>query len=276
MWKSIVSNRWLVLAWIAYLGAENVITSLSVIQEYARVSVSVEPWEVFLWEFSSGFMTFCLIPAIILYDRFFPLNFEQPLPQIAVQALQHLPATLGFCLIHVGGFIAIRKLIYSFAGRVYEFGNWPVELMYEYRKDVASYFTILAIIYVYRELRSLKEGKTKLDTVASEDQQSLKLIASKGRSKIVIAPNEIDSIEAAGNYVQLNVGSSSYLMRATMQTVADQLKSFNFSRVHRAHIVNEDKIVAALPKNNGGMILELQNGSKIECSRRYRQNLNAF
>lgn len=276
MLKLLLNNHWKLLAWIAYLSTENLITSFSVIQEYARANLVVEPWEVFTWEFSSGFTILLLIPAIILFDRAFPLNFQQHVLGIARQIFLHLPATIVFSLLHVGGFVLIRKWIYSIADRVYTFGDWPVELLYEYRKDLVTYFTILAIIYVYRELLSLSKGKARLDNVEPEDDLSLKLIATKGNKKVIIAPDEIDSIEAAGNYVQLNVNEKHYLMRSTMKEVADKLKPFNFARVHRGHIVNEARVIAATARDTGGLTLELKNGSHVECSRRYRQNLQSI
>lgn len=272
MLSTITKYRWHALAWICYILLDNTLAAFSVIQEYARNSLVVEPWEVFTWELSSGATSLVLIPAILFYDKLFPIDFQRPLPALAA----HIPATFVYSLVHVGGFIALRKWVYSWADRIYTFGDLPVELFYEYRKDTVSYISVLIIIYVFRELRRLKKGEAKLTITEQENSQSLKLIATKGNQKVVIAPADIDSIEAAGNYVQLNVGDLSYLMRATMQNVAEQLKPFNFSRVHRAHIVNEDKIISAKPKSHGGMLLELANGAQLDCSRRYRQNLRCL
>jgi hypothetical protein len=272
MLSTFTKYRWHALAWISYIFTNNVLTAFSVIQEFARNSLVVEPWEVFTWELSSGAMSLFLIPAILVYDKLFPIDFQRPLPALAA----HIPATFVYSLVHVGGFVTIRKWVYGWADRIYTFGDLPVELFYEYRKDAVTYFSALLIIYVFRELRRLKQGETKLTRTEQKNSQSLKLIATKGNQKVVISPSDIDSIEAAGNYVQLNVGDLSYLMRATMQSVAEQLKPFNFSRVHRAHIVNEDKIISAKPKRHGGMLLELASGAQLDCSRRYRQNLRSL
>lgn len=272
MLSTLKKYRWPALAWVCYIFINNVLKAFAVIQEYARNSLVVEPWEVFAWELSSGAVSLALIPAILLYDKLFPIDFKRPLPALAA----HIPATFVYSLVHVGGFITLRKWVYSLADRVYTFGDLPVELFYEYRKDVVSYFSALLIIYVFRELRRLKKGETKLERTEQKNSQSLKLIASKGNQKVIINPRDIDSIEAAGNYVQLNVGDLSYLMRATMQSVAEQLEPFNFSRVHRAYIVNEDRIISAKPKSHGGMLLELASGAQLDCSRRYRQNLRSL
>lgn len=272
MLSTLYQYRWYAIAWIAYGLSQNIVTAFSVIQEFARNNIFVEPWEVFSWELSSGVLSLALIPAILAYDKLFPIDFQRPLSTIAA----HLPATVVYSAVHVGGFILIRKWIYSMADRVYTFGELPVELVYEYRKDLLSYFTVLAIIYAYRELRRLRDGETKLTQTEEHNQLSLKLIATKGNQKVVVVPADIDSIESAGNYVQLSVGDKQYLMRATMQKVTEQLKPFNFSRVHRTYIVNESKIVSAKPKSHGGLSLLLSNGSVIECSRRYRQNLGMF
>jgi len=295
--KSVFENFYLhALLWFLYVVIGNTVDALTIIQDFARNNVVVEPWEVFTWELSSAVMFLSLLPAVLYYEKLFPLNHKKPLHSLIV----HIPATLVYTLLHVGGFVAIRKWIYSFADRIYTFGDVPIELFYEYRKDVLTYVFILTVVYFYRELRRLKEGEARVGEDPDEgrgrenhrennrengkennrekdgNERAFTFIATKGNQKAIIAPQEIDFIESAGNYVQIHVGENHYLMRSTMLDVLAQLKGYNFSRIHRAYIVNEDRIVSSSPKGRGGLSIRVRSGRDIECSRRYRQNLQAL
>ena len=42
-------------------------------------------------------------------------------------------------MLHVGGMVAMRKLVYAAQGDHYDFGPWLREFFYEYLKDVRIY-----------------------------------------------------------------------------------------------------------------------------------------
>jgi two-component system LytT family response regulator len=84
--------------------------------------------------------------------------------------------------------------------------------------------------------------------------------------------DEIDWIDAAGNYVRLHVKGESHLFRETMNAIEGRLDSSRFVRVHRSHIVNIDRIKELLP-GNGEHIVVLRNGVRLTLSRGYRDKL---
>ena len=49
-----------------------------------------------------------------------------------------------------------------------------------------------------------------------------------------VRTDEIDWIEAAGNYVRLHVGADSHLFRETMNSVEARLDRRRFFRIHRS------------------------------------------
>ena len=67
------------------------------------------------------------------------------------------------------------------------------------------------------------------------------LIKSNGRV-FFVPPEEIDWIEAAGNYVSLHVGDKSYLLRESMRGIEEQLDPARFLRVHRSAIVHINRV----------------------------------
>ena len=49
---------------------------------------------------------------------------------------------------------------------------------------------------------------------------------------------EIDWIEAAGNYLKIHAGAETHLHRETMNTMQERLGTDHFARIHRSTIVN--------------------------------------
>jgi two-component system LytT family response regulator len=98
------------------------------------------------------------------------------------------------------------------------------------------------------------------------------VIKSGGRVFFVRA-EEIDWIEAAGNYVKLHVGDETHLFRETMNALEAQLDSDTFFRIHRSHIVNIERIKELQPWFNGEYVVFLHNGTRLTLSRGYREKL---
>ncbi|HEY4903020.1 MAG TPA: LytTR family DNA-binding domain-containing protein, partial [Candidatus Sulfotelmatobacter sp.] len=114
---------------------------------------------------------------------------------------------------------------------------------------------------------------------------SVTLPASEHDSRLVIKANgrvvflDLDSIEwveAAANYVRLNVGKESYLFRETISHVAERLDANHFVRIHRSTIVNVRKIKELIPVNSGEYVVILKNGRELSCSRGYRSALQGI
>jgi two-component system, LytTR family, response regulator len=98
------------------------------------------------------------------------------------------------------------------------------------------------------------------------------VIKSGGRVFFVRA-DEIDWIEAAGNYVKLHVGTDAHLFRETMNAVEAQLPSETFYRIHRCHIVNIERVKELQPWFNGEYVVFLRTGARLTLSRGYREKL---
>jgi two-component system LytT family response regulator len=98
------------------------------------------------------------------------------------------------------------------------------------------------------------------------------VIKSSGRLFFLRA-DEIDWIEAAGNYVRLHVGSEAHLLRETMTAIEARLDPDAFFRIHRSHIVNIERIKELQPWFNGEYVVVLRNGTQLTLSRGYREKL---
>ena len=89
----------------------------------------------------------------------------------------------------------------------------------------------------------------------------------------LIAVDDLDWIEAAGNYVRLHVGNDGHLLREPMNSIEARLNPETFFRIHRSHIVNIERIKELQPWFNGEYVVILRNGSRLTLSRGYREKL---
>jgi two-component system LytT family response regulator len=97
------------------------------------------------------------------------------------------------------------------------------------------------------------------------------VIKSGGRISFVKA-EEVDWIEAVGDYARLHVGRQAHLVRETMATLAARLDA-GFLRIHRSVIVNAERIKELHPLFNGEYNVILRDGTELKSSRSYRERL---
>jgi two-component system, LytTR family, response regulator len=104
------------------------------------------------------------------------------------------------------------------------------------------------------------------------DRDSRLVIKANGRV-VFLDLDTIEWIEAAANYVRLNVGKEAYLFRETISRISERLDANHFVRIHRSTIVNVRKIKELIPVNSGEYVVVLKSGRELSCSRGYRAAL---
>lgn len=100
------------------------------------------------------------------------------------------------------------------------------------------------------------------------------VIREKGRI-VFIELDQIDWIEASANYVRLNLGKESHLVRETISNISERLNPNHFIRIHRSTIVDIRKIKELIPVNSGEYVVVLKSGKELSCSRGYRAALQS-
>ena len=100
-----------------------------------------------------------------------------------------------------------------------------------------------------------------------------RLVVKSGGRLFFLRADEIDWVEAAGNYVRLHVGSTSHLLRETMNAIEGRLDPEKFFRIHRSRIVNMERIQELQPWLNGEYAVLLRTGTRLTLSRGYREKL---
>jgi two-component system LytT family response regulator len=98
--------------------------------------------------------------------------------------------------------------------------------------------------------------------------------AVRVRGEVVfIKVSSIDWVSAAGNYVRLNDGTQSHLLRESLQNIALELDPAVFLRVHRSAIVNIERVKKLVPAADGSLSIILHNGTAIPLGPTYRTGL---
>src|SRR5687768_2424732 len=80
--------------------------------------------------------------------------------------------------------------------------------------------------------------------------------------------SEIRLFESVGNYAKVFFGNNKPLILKSLNSLEERLDDKVFFRANRKHIVNLRMIDKIEPYFNGGLLLELKGGEKIEVSRR--------
>ncbi len=103
--------------------------------------------------------------------------------------------------------------------------------------------------------------------VAAEQRDRQRLLVKSSGRVFFVKVDEIDWIEAEGNYVRLHMGQQSHLLRETMKGMESALDPAVFFRIHRSTIVNADRIRELQPLFHGEYAVILRDGTRLVASR---------
>jgi two-component system LytT family response regulator len=112
-------------------------------------------------------------------------------------------------------------------------------------------------------LEELKAGSKYLE----------RLVIKSGGRVFFLDTDDIDWIEAEGNYVSVHTGKKSHLLRETISSLEAQLDPKKFLRIHRSSIIKIDRIKELQPWFHGEYRVILMDGTQLTLSRNYRENL---
>jgi len=127
-----------------------------------------------------------------------------------------------------------------------------------------------------KRLLALLEERESERQVSIQQQEYLTRLMIKAANRVVLLKvDEIDFIEADGNYAKLHVGRKAHLLREKMSDLEGRLDPARFVRIHRSIIVNLDRIKEMQPHFNGDYIVVLEDGRQLRLSRTRREHLEA-
>jgi two-component system LytT family response regulator len=143
-------------------------------------------------------------------------------------------------------------------------------------------FEVNALDYLLKPIDSarLSEAIQKLDLAEEREASQVSLgprtlltehdqvFVKDGEKCWFVRLSEIRLFESAGNYAKVYFGPNKPLILKSLNALEERLDERMFFRANRKHIVNLRMIERVEPYFNGGLLLEIPGGEKIEVSRR--------
>jgi len=218
-----------------------------------------------IWEGSSAVVTMLIfaIPASVAVWTF------RRKPRWWRAAPVHLVAVILYSVLHVSGFLALRKLAYlAFMGQPYEFGPLSTEFPYEFRKDLMAY-ALASIIYFLSLKRSAQEAAGQAPGATSAPTFDI----HDGARMVRVPVSEILAVRSAGNYAEFLLADGRRpLTRSSLSALETGMAEYGFIRTHRSWLVNPDRVTGLRPEGSGDFAVEL---GEVEAplSRRFPEAL---
>lgn len=126
-----------------------------------------------------------------------------------------------------------------------------------------------------RLLALLEERETERKGAKPEERYLARLMIKASSRMMLLKVDEIDFIEADGNYAKLHAGRKTHLLREKMNDLEGRLDPAKFVRIHRSIIVNLERIKEMHPHFNGDYVVVLDDGRQLRLSRTRREQLEA-
>ena len=114
---------------------------------------------------------------------------------------------------------------------------------------------------------TIKRLLKRLDSASTAPRDET-IVVTTSRGATVLHLNEIDWIEAAGNYTQLWVGTRSYFLRESLQLLEERAQKHGFIRAHRRALIRLDGVRELARTRAGASVAVLESGVRIPISRR--------
>jgi two-component system LytT family response regulator len=118
-------------------------------------------------------------------------------------------------------------------------------------------------------------ARAVIDLMRAERQRA-RIVVRSERRLLFLRQDEIEWVEAAGNYVKLHVRGSAHVLRQSMKNMEARLDPDTFVRIHRSAIVNVDRIRELQPWLHGEYVVILEDGTKLSASRVFSDRLDAL
>ena len=120
---------------------------------------------------------------------------------------------------------------------------------------------------------TMKRLEKRLRSSSKPQRETILVTTSRGAT--VLHLNEIDWIEAAGNYTQLWVGTRSYFLRESLQLLEERIQPHGFIRAHRSALVRLEAVRELRRTRAAGLVAVLGSGVRVPISRRRSASFTA-
>jgi two-component system LytT family response regulator len=111
-----------------------------------------------------------------------------------------------------------------------------------------------------------------LRTTESVREDNCVLVRKRERV-VVLRPEEIDFVEAYGDYVRLRVGAELHVVRGTLGDMERRLAPAGFVRIHRSRLVNWQRVREFIADRDHDPVVVLRDGTRLNASASHLRDL---
>jgi two-component system LytT family response regulator len=133
-----------------------------------------------------------------------------------------------------------------------------------------------AIDEIARKVSGRSDGRNPEQSSEDALASDRKIAIKDQDGTVLIDIDDIDWVDAAGDYMCVHVKGETLIMRSTLKNLMSKLDPEKFKRIHRSTVVNLERIVKATPLHKGEYILDLNCDGQLKVSRNYRQAIKLF
>lgn len=131
-----------------------------------------------------------------------------------------------------------------------------------------------AIVRIHEGLRShVAEGMQQfIGALRAETPQHTRIVLKCINSILFLEPSELRWIEAAGNYLKVEVEGSVFLVRESLSGLLERLDPNVFLRIHRSFVVNRASVLEVKVLQGGSdYAAVLRDGRELPVGRSFRR-----
>ena len=149
----------------------------------------------------------------------------------------------------------------------------PVILISAYKEFAIEGFELDVVDYLVkpvsrsRLLEAINKVYRRLGTASLQAEPYIVLKVDREKRRFLV--NDIDLLEAYGNYVKVWQGEQVTLVNSTLKRLLQLLPALQFIQVHKSFVVNKSKIVALEQEQ-----LRLEGGQPVKVGKAYKSGLS--
>ena len=121
--------------------------------------------------------------------------------------------------------------------------------------------------------RDLEQQYAGLLRATAAAQESPCILVKKRERVLVLRPDEIDVVEAWGDYVRLRVAAHTHVLRGTLTEMERKLGAHGFVRIHRSRLVNWQRVREFVADREHDPVVVLRDGTRLDASPAYLKDL---
>ncbi|MEY3178036.1 MAG: hypothetical protein RL463_1308 [Bacteroidota bacterium] len=190
---------------------------------------------------------------------------EELMPDLIFLDIQ-MPAKTGFDLL--AELETVPSVIFTTAHDEYALKAFEVNALDYLLKPIDPKRlsdAIQKVVLMDEREETANENRTESRSFLSDNDQ---VFVKDGEKCWFVKLSEIRLFESVGNYARVFFGTNKPLILKSLNSLEERLDPKTFFRANRKHIVNLRMIEKVEPFFNGGLLLEIKGGEKIEVSRR--------